>query len=261
MAVLAFKNISADSEQTYFGAGLTEEIHGRLSKIAALKLLSRSAVERYQATDTQRMIDELGAGSIVEGSVRMDKETVRVAVRVADARSAQTLWSEQYDRKLQDIFALQTEIAVHIANALGATLSADERLRVEKPPTQNLAAYKVYSESFKLARSDVDQNLKAIEMLREALNLDPGFAMAQTWMAIRTSHLGYSHGEKHFDDALQMARKAVEMDPSLAEGHSALAGYIRDERKGSGRTAGVHACPPARPEPCEQHGQPVDPAA
>ena len=98
VAVLSFKNVSADVAQNYFSAGMTEEIRGQLSKVSALRLLSRSAVERYGDADVKRMAQELGAGSVVEGSVRLDKQRVRIAVQLIDTKSEQLIWSDQYDR-------------------------------------------------------------------------------------------------------------------------------------------------------------------
>ena len=109
----------------------------------------------------------------------MDKQRVRVNVRLADARNAQTLWSEQYDRELQDIFALQSEIALHIAAALGATLSVTSGCGSKSRPRKILRPIRLYSDSFRLAGNDVEQVRKGIEMFREAIRLDPGFALAR----------------------------------------------------------------------------------
>ena len=173
VAVRAFRNLSLDQSQGYFAAGMTEEIAGQLSQISALRLLSRSAVGRYGDGDVPRMAAELGVSSIVEGSVRLEKNRVRIGVQLIEASSQQTLWSEQYDRELVDVFAVQSDVALRIAQALQANLSPHERQRVEKRPTQHLEAYQLYLQS-RSASADRKQNLAAIERLRKAIALDPG---------------------------------------------------------------------------------------
>jgi serine/threonine protein kinase/TolB-like protein/Tfp pilus assembly protein PilF len=223
VAVRPFKNISRDLTQNYFSAGMTEEIRGQLSKLAALRLLSGSAVERYRDDEMRRMVEELGVGSIVEGSVRLDGQRVRIGVQLVDAHSEQSLWSEQYDRGFQDLLAVQSDVALRIADALHATLSPDERQRVEKPPTENLAAYDLYLRSQAFNSSDLAKNREAIEMLRKALAMDPRFARAQAAMAYRTLFLGYFEDTRHFDVALGMAEAALKLDSTLSSAHSTKA--------------------------------------
>ena len=223
VAVLPFKNVSADAAQNYFSAGMTEEIRGQLSKLSALRLLSRSAVERYGEADVKRMAAELGAGSVVEGTVRLDKQRVRIGVQLIDAQNEQLLWGEQYDRQLDDVFAVQSDVALRIAGALQATLSPEERQRVEKRPTENLAAYELYLKSQELRFNEREDNLKAIQMLRLAFDLDPKFALAQSRMAYRTMFLSYYDDARHLNESIEMARTAIRLDPELADGHFALA--------------------------------------
>ena len=103
---------------------------------------------------------------------------MRIAVQLIDAKNEQSIWADQYDRELNDIFAVQTDVALRIAGALQATLIPDERQRVEKRPTENLAAYELYLKSQQLPISEREPNVQAIEMLRQALELDPQFAVA-----------------------------------------------------------------------------------
>lgn len=223
VAVLPFKNLSADRSQDYFAAGMTEEIRSQLSKLSALRLLSRSAVERYGAEDVRRLKAELGAGSVVEGNVRLDRDRVRITVDLIDAQSEQTVWSEQYERKMEDIFALQSDVALRIAAALKAQFSPEERSRIEKPPTDKLEAYQIYLRSQELILTDRQQNLRGIELLRQALQIDPRFALAQARMAYRHMFLSFYDDPKYSEVAIEMARKAVEIDPMLAHAHFALA--------------------------------------
>jgi eukaryotic-like serine/threonine-protein kinase len=223
VAVLPFKDLTGDPSQAYFAAGVTEEIRGQLSKLVALRLLSRSAVQRYGEGDIRRLRTELGAGSAVEGSVRLERDRVRVAVQLIDTASEQTLWSEQYDRTLAGVLSVQSDVALRIAEALKATLSPDERRRVEKAPTENAEAYRTYLRSLELSSLERQQNLRGIELLRKALDLDPNFALAQARLAYRTFFLAYYDDPKYLDQAIEQARRAIEMDPTLSTGFVALA--------------------------------------
>ena len=203
---------------------MTEEIRGQLSRVSDLRLLSRSATDRYNNADgRQRMAEELGAGSVVEGSVRLEKQRVRIAVQLIDARNEQSIWAEQYDRQLDDIFAVQSEVALQIADALRATLSGDERRRVSKPLTRNVTAYELYLKALTLSAFQREPNLESIRLLRQALALDPRFAAAQARIAYRTLFMSTYDDPANLSIALEMALKAVATDPTLDDGHSALA--------------------------------------
>ena len=223
VAVLPFKDLTGDPSQAYFAAGVTEEIRGQLSRLVALRLLSRGAVQRYGEADIRRLRTELGAGSAVEGSVRLERDRVRVAVQLIDTATEQTLWSEQYDRTLAGVLSVQSDVALRIAEALNATLSSDERRRVEKAPTENAEAYRTYLRSLELSSLERQQNLRGIELLRKALDLDPNFALAQARLSYRTFFLAYYDDPKYLDLAIEQARRSIEMDPTLSTGFVALA--------------------------------------
>jgi TolB-like protein len=226
VAVLPFKDLTGDPARAYFAAGVTDEIRGQLSKLGALRVLSRSAVERYKDADVRGLRADLGAGSAVEGSVRLDGARVRVAVELVDTGTEQAIWTEQYDRRLEDVLSVQRDVALRIAAALKATLSPAERQSVERLPTTNPEAYQIYLRSQELNSSDRQQNLRGIELLQDALKLDPGFAVAQARMAYRTFFLAYYGDPKNLDLSIEQAQRAVEMDPNLAQAHFALAsGY------------------------------------
>ena len=226
VAVLPFRDLTGDPARAYFAAGVTDEIRGQLSKLGALRVLSRTAVQRYGDADTKGLRTDLGAGSAVEGSVRVDGARVRVAVELVDTGTEQTLWSEQYDRRLEDVLSVQRDVALRIAEALEATLSPAERTSVERLPTTNAEAYQIYLRSQVLSSSDRQQNLRAIQMLQDALKLDPLFAGAQARMAYRTFFLAYYDDPKYLDVSIEQAQRAVEMDPTLGKAHWALAsGY------------------------------------
>src|SRR5262249_33961573 len=141
VAVLPLRDLTGDPDRSYFAAGVTEEIRGQLVKVSALRLLSNGAVQRYRDARIQRLRSELGAGSADDGSVRLNGQRVRVAVELVDTKTEQALWSEQYDRTLDDVLSVQSDVALRIAAALKATLTPEERTRVAQPPTGNAQAY------------------------------------------------------------------------------------------------------------------------
>jgi serine/threonine protein kinase/Tfp pilus assembly protein PilF len=227
LAVLPFENISNDRSQDYFSAGMTEEISGQLSKLASLQVLSRAAVSKYRDSqiNLRRIATELGAGSVVLGSVRQQGSRVRINVEMVDPRTERTMWSDQYDRELKDIFAVQSDVALRIAGALRANLSANERERIEKRPTENMVAYRLYLRSGQLKMTDRQENLDAIRMLAQALKMDPTFAAAEAQMAYRAVYQAF-WDPRYRDSGIDMAQKALALDPSLADAHVALAaGY------------------------------------
>ncbi len=226
MAVLPFRDLTGDPARAYFSAGVTDEIRGQLSKLGALRVLSRGAVQRYDDANVAGLRADLGAGSAVEGSVRLEGARVRVAVELVDTETEQTIWTEQYDRSLDDVLSVQRDVALRIAEALKATLTPAERKNVERLPTTNPEAYQIYLRSQVLSSGERQQNLRAIELLRDALKLDPGFAVAQASMAYRLFFLAYYGDPKYLDLSIEEAERAVEMDPTLARAHVALAsGY------------------------------------
>ena len=226
VAVLPFRDLTGDPARAYFAAGVTDEIRGQLSKLGALRVLSRSAVQRYSDADAKTLRADLGAGSAVEGSVRLDAGRVRVAVELVDTATEQTIWSEQYDRKLEDVLSVQRDVALRIAESLQATLTPAERTSVERLPTTNPEAYQIYLRSQVLSSGDRQQNLRGIELLQDALKLDPQFATAQARMAYRTFFLAYYSDPKYLDLSIEQAQRAVEMDPTLGRAHWVLAsGY------------------------------------
>ena len=223
VAVLPFQDLTGDASRSYIAAGMTEEIRGQLTKVSALRLLSRSAVQRYGNNDLRQLRSDLGAGTAVEGSVRLEGQRARVSVELIDTATEQTLWSEQYDRTLDDVLSVQSDVALRIASALNATLAPEERTRVARPPTTNPAAYDLFLRSQELAIVDRQQNLRAIELLRKAVALDSTFALAHARLAYRTYFLAYYDDPKHIDIAIEIARRAIELDPNLPAGHMALA--------------------------------------
>ena len=223
VAVLPFQDLTGDTSRAYFAAGVTEEIRGQLTKVSALRLLSRSAVQRYGKDDLRQLRSELGAGSAVEGTVRLEGQRARVSVELIDTATERTLWSEQYDRTLDNVLSVQTDVALRIADALNAALGPEERTRVARPPTTNAEAYELYLRSQELNEGDRQQNLRGIELLTKAVSLDPAFAVAQARLAYRTAFLGYYDDPKYLDMSIAIGKRAIELDPTLPAAHTALA--------------------------------------
>jgi TolB-like protein/tetratricopeptide (TPR) repeat protein len=226
LAVLPFETIGEDTGQRYFTAGMTEEIAGQLSKLSALRVVSATATEPYHALPDRlpRMGRELGVRNVVEGSVRLARERVRVGVRLTETRSGRTLWSDQYDRDLTDVFAVQSEVAHRIAEALQATLTPAEARRIDRVPTSTLAAYELYRRAAALRVGTRAENLTSIELLRQAIRLDSTYAEAHALLARRFMFLGMYAGPAYFDSGMVAVQRAIALEPELAVGHYFLAG-------------------------------------
>ena len=221
LAVRPFRSLSPDPQQGYFAAGITEEIHGQLSQIAELRILSRDGFAGYQ-DEPRRAVRELGLRHVVDGSIRVDGNRVRVSAELVDASSQQTLWSANYDRDLADILSVQSQIAQQIARALQASLSPAEQRQMQKRPTDNLEAYALFLQSLQATNSDRSLNVGAIEQLRQALALDPQFALARAHLAYRLMFLSNYDRASYLDEGIKEGEAAVAMDPSLAYGYYAL---------------------------------------
>jgi serine/threonine protein kinase/tetratricopeptide (TPR) repeat protein len=227
IAVLPFQNLSPEAENAYFADGMTEDILTQLAKIRDLKVISHASVMQYKGTKKPipAIASELGVATVLEGSVRRAGNRVRITGKLIDARSDEHLWAETYDRDLKDVFAIQSEVAQQIAAALRAALSPAEKKRIEQSPTRNLAVYDLYLKGRELYNHYVKaDNEEAIGLFQKALELDPGFAPAYAGLAD-----AYAQGPQRFGmpqsflaTSLEMSRKAIALDPELAEGHKAL---------------------------------------
>ena len=225
VAVLPFENIAKDQTRQYFTTGMTEEIQAQLSKVAALRVMSRAAVANYQrAHDGVGAIGrDLGVGSLVSGSVRVAGESIRVNVQLLDAHSSQTMWSDEYDRTMEDVFAVQRDVARRIASSLQAALTPAESARLDKTPTSSLQAYDLYLKSQALREVEPEPNREAIALLRQATAIDPSFALAHAQRAVRLTFLSNFGDRRHLVEALTSAKRAVELDPALGRAHYSLA--------------------------------------
>jgi len=233
VAVLPFENMSTDPENEYFSDGITDDIIAQLSKISALKVISRTSSMQYKKTTKKitTIADELGVGAILEGSVRKAGTRVRIVVHLVDPKSEKHLWGETFDRQLTDVFEVQSEVAQQITGALAVTLSPEEKQRVEKKATGDAEAYNLYLLGRFHANKWSEANVqKGIEYYQEAIGKDPHYAVAYAGMADALELLSIGFGSKppieYLAQAKAMALKALEMDDTLAEAHTSLA-YAR----------------------------------
>ncbi|MCX5800824.1 MAG: protein kinase [Candidatus Eisenbacteria bacterium] len=227
IAVLPFKSLSEHKEDEYFSDGTTEDIITQLSKIAELKVISRTSVMRYKHSDkTLREIGrELDVNTILEGSVRRAGNRVRIVSQLVDARTDEPIWAETYDREMKDIFAIQSDVAQSIAAALKAKLSPEVKERIERKPTENLEAYDYYLKGreyyYRYRRQD---NENAIELFKRALELDPNYALAYAGLgdaySQRTGRFGLE--ATWLDSAIEASEKAISIDAGCAEAHKSL---------------------------------------
>ena len=237
VVVLPFDNLSVSEEDALLAEGLTLEIGSQLSKVADLRVISRSAVLASIASGVarSRVGVELGAGSMLEGSVQAAGGRIRITGSLVDVASQEQVWSESYDRELQDLFELQSEVAITITEALEAELTDSEQARIEAHGTEDLAAFALFQRQFSLLGSRPEENRLGIEILKEAIDLDPDFADAVArlgWRYVWEVRLGRREAG---DSARMLAERAVDLNPELGYAHYALASVL----VGEGRTAAI----------------------
>src|SRR5712671_1421155 len=193
VAVLPFINLSPDPENDYFADGITDDVIAHLSKISALKVISRTSMMQFkQRRHTVKEIGAtLGATTLLDGSVRHAGDRVRIVAKLIDVQTDQHLWADTYDRQLTDIFAIQTDVALQIAAALKAELSRDEQTRVRKEPTKDLPAYQLFLQGRQwFIKYTPEAYLRAIEYFDRAIARDPSFALAYANLAWTYTELG-----------------------------------------------------------------------
>ena len=223
IAVLPFENLSRDPDNAYFTDGIQDEILTRLSKIAALKVISRTSTQKYKsAPDNLRQVGkQLGVAHIVEGSVQKIANAVHVNVQLIRAANDEHLWAESYNRKLDDVFAVEGEVAGAIADQLNAKLSGAEQKAVAEKPTQNAAAYDVYLRAVAIDNAlTLDTTKRVADLYAEAVRLDPQFALAWARLAVARSQL-YFNGvdlDKNSGAAVKEATdRAISLQRELGE--------------------------------------------
>jgi TolB-like protein/lipoprotein NlpI len=228
IAVLPFADVSQAKDQEYFCDGIQEEILTRLSKIRDLKVISRTSTLRFKNApqNVPKIAKRLGVANILEGTVQKTEGQVRVNVQLINARNDSNLWAEKYDRKLTDVFAVESEIAKAIADTLHAKLSGSEQRAIATRPTENAEAHQLYLKGTYFLNKRTAANLRtAIGYFKEAIGKDPNYALAYAGLADAYSLLSLWGGEgpqETMPQAKVAARKALELDETLPEAHNSL---------------------------------------
>ena len=211
---------------------MTEELITSLSGIRELTVIARTSVMKYRATQkgVSEIARELNVGAVIEGSVRKAGERLRITVQLIDAATEGHIWAQNYDRKLDDIFAIQSEIAEKVVTELSVKLVGAEKNRLEKMPTKDSEVYMLYLKGRHYWNERSDEGLqKAVSCFEQAVKRDPDFALGYTGLADCYNVMGKNGpGEPgpNFERAKEFATKALELDENLAEAHAALAGVL-----------------------------------
>ncbi len=224
IAVLPFADMSPEKDQEYFCEGIAEEILNALARLRDLHVAARTSSFRFKdaALDTREIADRLGVSAVLEGSVRKSGETLRITVQLINAADGYHLWSECYDRRLADIFAIQEEIAGRIARALKGTLTPRDRRAIRQVTTDDVRAYDYYlrGRNFfnRYARRGIEH---ALRMYRRAIEIDPAYALAHAGVADCCAfiYLNLDRADAHRRCADEASREALRLDPELAEVH------------------------------------------
>jgi TolB-like protein/Tfp pilus assembly protein PilF/class 3 adenylate cyclase len=223
IAVLPFQNLSDDKSNAYFTDGIQDEILTRLSKIASLKVISRTSTQRYKSApeNLREVGQQLGVAHFLEGSVQKVANAVHVNVQLIRAATAEHLWAESYNRKLDDVFGVEGEVASAIADQLNAKLSGAEQKAVAEKPTENAEAYDVYLRAVAIDNAgNLDTTKRVADLYTEAVRLDPQFALAWARLAVGRSYL-YFNGidlDKNSGAAVKdAADRAISLQPDLGE--------------------------------------------
>ena len=230
IAVLPFENLSGEGPHGYFAGGLHDELITQLAKVAALSVRPRTSVMSYAGTarPMREIADELAVGTIVEGSVQVEGSRLRVNAQLIDPLTETHLWAEHYDRTLDDAFAVQSEIAQRIVEAVGATLTRAEAGAIAATPTANAEAYRLYLQGHEcfVRPGQLRQNYESAQLLFErALALDPGFGLAHA--ALSEAHWqlywqGYDRSPARAARQREEAEAALRLAPALPQAHAAM---------------------------------------
>src|SRR6266496_4471325 len=219
IAVLPFENLSSDKENAYFAEGIQDEILTRLSKIAALKVISRTSTQKYKsAPDNLREVgSQLGVANILEGSVQKIANAAHINVQLIRAATDEHVWAESYNRKLDDVFGVEGEVASAIADQLNAKLSGTEQKAVTDKPTQNTAAYDAYLRGLSIEHNDYSYSAfeQAARAYVQAVQLDPKFAVAWARLSVIRSFL-YFNGVAPIENTAGAVKEAADRAMALA---------------------------------------------
>src|SRR5262249_23636906 len=232
IAVLPFENLSDDKSNAYFTDGIQDEILTRLAKIGALKVISRSSTQKYKSVpeNLREVAQQLGVAHVLEGSVQKVANAVHVNVQLIRAATDEHLWAESYNRKLDDVFGVEGEVASAIADQLNAKLSGAEQKAVAEKPTQNPAAYDSYLRGLAIEHNNYNYEayIQADRNYQRAVELDPNFALAWARMAILRSFLSFNAIDPNTytaESVKQAADRTMALAPDAGESWIALGSY------------------------------------
>ena len=232
VAVLPFENLSSDKENAFFAQGIQDEIITTLSRISGLRVISRTSTAHYNSApeNLAEIAQQLHVSHVLEGSVQKAGDQVHINVQLIQAETDAHLWAQSYDRRLNDIFSVEGEVAKSIADSLRTTLSPQEKARVEAKPTDNPDAYVVYlrARDYQTRPDNLLQDFRsAINLYEQAIGLDPKFALAHARLSASTSNLYhfYEPIEPWKQKAHAEAVESLRLQPNLGEGHLALGLY------------------------------------
>ncbi len=232
IAVLPFENLSDDKSNAYFAIGIQDEILTRLARIGSLNVVSRTSTQHYASSpdNLPEIGRQLGVANILEGSVQKAGDAVHINVQLIRAASDHHVWAESYDRKLTDTFGVESEVAQAIANALNARLSGAERAAMDEKPTRNASAYDAYLRglAFQVALNELNSNDKAAAQFKEAVRLDPSFALAWAHLATAQSMIYFNEDQSPalLAQMEQAAATAMKLQPELGEAWLAKGYYL-----------------------------------
>lgn len=232
VAVLPFRNMSPDPNDEYFVDGMTEELITSLSNVKELTVIARTSVMQYK--NVSKKITEIGSelnvGTLIEGSVRKASNRVRITVQMIDAQNDGHIWAQNYDRQLDDIFGIQSEIAERVARELRVQLVDTVKQRIETVPTQDTEVHNLYLKGkFFWNERSKESIKKAIAYFEQAIKKDPTFALGYAGLANCYQVIaknGLDEFEPNYQKVKQNATKSLELEPDLAEAHTALAAYL-----------------------------------
>jgi TolB-like protein/Tfp pilus assembly protein PilF len=229
LAMLPLTNLSGDANQEYFADGVTEALIVELSKVRALKVISRTSAMQYKGPKKPlpQIARELGVDAVMEGSVQREGDQVRISIQLIDAATDKYLWAEQYQREYRSILALQSEVARAIVQQIKITLTPQEQVRLGSAHMVDPQAHEAYLKGRYYSNKRTEKNLKkSIEYFQQAIEKDPNYASAYSGMADAYALLGYRGdlpSKETLSQAKRAALKAVELDDTLAEAHASLA--------------------------------------
>jgi TolB-like protein/Tfp pilus assembly protein PilF len=221
VAVLPFASLSAGKDDEAFAAGIHGELLTQLAKMSGLRVIARSSVEQFRAEprDLKVIAADLGVATILEGRLQRAGDRVRIFVQLVDPRRGQEIWAERYDRDVADVFAIQTEVALEIARALGAKLTVSEKRLVERPPTWDSEAHDLYRRGVYYWQRSVgveSDNEMADQLLEKAVARDGSFALAHAWLAMVQAEWKHDCA-----GARRHAGRALALEPDLPQAHAA----------------------------------------